>query len=77
MAVLCPTHPPNWDCILHGVQKIVVQKTSSGTQTVIVGHDGSITRTFGDIRDDVLLEFETRIFNNLKLDGNPVPIESI
>ena len=55
--------------------EIVVQKTSSGLQSVIVGHDGSITRTFDDIRDDVLLEFETRIFNNLKLDGNPVPIE--
>jgi hypothetical protein len=54
--------------------EIITQKISSGTQTVIVGHDGSITRTFGDIRDDVLLEFETRIFNNLKLDGNPVPI---
>jgi len=54
--------------------EIVVQKTSSGTQSVIVGHDGSITRTFGDIRDDVLLEFETRIYNNLKLDGNPVPL---
>ena len=54
--------------------EIITQKTSSGTQTVIVGHDGSITRTFGDIRDDVLLEFETRIYNNLKLDGNPVPI---
>ena len=55
--------------------EIVIEKTSSGTQTVIVGHDGSITRTFDDIRDQVLLEFETRIFNNLKLDGNPVPIE--
>ena len=54
--------------------EIITQKTSSGTQTVIVGHDGSITRIFGDIRDDVLLEFETRIYNNLKLDGNPVPI---
>ena len=55
--------------------EIVAQKTTNGTQTVIIGHDGSITRTFGDIRDQVLLEFETRIFNNLKLDGNPVPIE--
>ena len=55
--------------------EIVVEKVTAGTQTVIVGHDGSITRTFGDIRDQVLLEFETRIFNNLKLDGNPVPIE--
>ena len=57
--------------------EIAVQKTSSGTQTVIVGHDGSITKTFNDIRDQVLLEFETRIFNNLKLDGNPVPIELV
>jgi hypothetical protein len=55
--------------------EITVQKTSSGTQSVIVGHDGSVTKTFDDIRDQVLLEFETRIFNNLKLDGNPVPIE--
>ena len=41
---------------------------------VIQGHDGSITVAFGDIRDQVLLEFETRIFNNLKNDGNPVPL---
>ena len=54
---------------------ITTEKTSSGTQAVIIGHDGSTTRAFGDIRDEVLLEFETRIFNNLKLDGNPVPVE--
>jgi len=41
---------------------------------VIQGHDGSITVAFGDIRDNVLLEFETRIFNNLKNDGNPPPL---
>ena len=41
---------------------------------VIRGHDGSITAAFGDIRDDILLEFERRIFNNLKTEGNPVPI---
>jgi len=34
---------------------------------VIRGHDGSITVAFGDYRDDVLLEFETRIFNNIKI----------
>jgi hypothetical protein len=54
--------------------EIVTIQTTSGAQTVIIGHDGSQTRTFDDIRDDVLLEFETRIFNNLKLDGNPVPL---
>lgn len=52
-------------------------KTTSGTQTVILGHDGSQTPTFGDLRDNVLLEFETRIFNNCKLDGNPVPLSIV
>lgn len=54
--------------------RIAVQTTSKGNQTVIIGHDGSVTKTFDDIRDDVLLEFETRIFNNIKMDGNPVPM---
>lgn len=49
-------------------------ETSSGSQSVIIGHDGSVTPTFGDIRDDVLLEFETRIFNNIKMDGNTIPL---
>ena len=52
----------------------ITEVTSTGTQSVIIGHDGSVTRAFDDIRDAVLLEFETRIYNNLKLDGNPVPI---
>jgi hypothetical protein len=33
---------------------------------VIQGHDGSITVTYEDFRDDVLLELEKRIFNNIK-----------
>ena len=33
---------------------------------VIQGHDGSITVAFGDVRDDVLLEFEKRIYSNIK-----------
>jgi hypothetical protein len=41
---------------------------------VIQGHDGRITVAFGDIRDDVLLEFEKRIYNNLKTDDNPIPL---
>ena len=43
---------------------------------MIQGHDGSLTLAFGDIRDQVLLEFEKRIYNNIKLDGNPVPMLS-
>jgi hypothetical protein len=41
---------------------------------VIRGHDGSINGAFGDLRDDILLEFERRIFNNLKTQDNPVPL---
>jgi hypothetical protein len=43
---------------------------------VIQGHDGSITVAFGDIRDEVLLEFEKRIYNNIKLDNNPIPLQA-
>lgn len=32
---------------------------------VIVGHDGSRTPVWGDIRDDALLEFEKRIYNTV------------
>ena len=46
---------------------------------VIQGHDGSITVAFGtpdepDPRDQVLLEFEKRVFSNLKNDDNPPPL---
>ena len=54
--------------------KIFEDTYSTGLQTVIQGHDGSITIAFGDIRDQVLLEFEQRIFSNLKNDGNPPPL---
>jgi hypothetical protein len=36
----------------------------------IEGHDGSITPAFGDFRDEFLLEFEKRIYNNIKAKWN-------
>jgi len=36
------------------------------TATVIQGHDGSIVVAFNDYRDDVILEFEKRVYNNIK-----------
>jgi hypothetical protein len=39
-------------------------------QLVIQGHDGSLTRSYGDFRDQVLLEFEKRIYNNIKCEYN-------
>ena len=38
---------------------------------VIKGHDGSITLAYGDYRDNLLLEFEKRIYNNIKTKYNP------
>jgi len=37
---------------------------------VIQGHDGSIIKSFGDYRDDLLLELERRIYNNIKVEYN-------
>ena len=33
---------------------------------MIQGHDGSLTRAYGGVLDDVLLELEKRIYNNIK-----------
>jgi hypothetical protein len=47
--------------------EIYLDTTYVNPTLVIRGHDGSITVAFSDHRDQVLLEFETRIFNNLKI----------
>lgn len=59
---------PTWE------PKFQLLAGSTGEYEVLVGHDGSHTRRFNDIRDDVLLEWERRIYNNIKLDGNAVPL---
>ena len=41
--------------------------TISYPKVFIVGHDGSKTPAFNDFRDNLLLELETRIFNNIKV----------
>ena len=44
-------------------------------QTILQGHDGSRMITFGDNRDAVMLEFERRIYNNIKLSTtNTIPL---
>lgn len=70
----CPNTPTKLGLYPAWEPEIQVQRTSAGEQSVIIGHDGSVTKTFDDIRDEVLLEFERRIYNNLKLDDNPVPL---
>jgi len=46
--------------------EIFIDSTYQKPTAVIQGHDGSLTPAFGDIRDKLLLELETRIFNNIK-----------
>ena len=36
-------------------------------QNMILGHDGSRTPAWGDYRDDILVEYERRVFNNLSV----------
>ena len=38
---------------------------------MIQGHDGSLILSYGDYRDDLILELETRIYNNIKIDYDP------
>ena len=43
------------------------QLNDSTQVTVIQGHDGSLMKAYGDIRDDLILELEKRIYNNIKV----------
>jgi hypothetical protein len=56
------------------VPQIFVDPNYVEPTVVIQGHDGSITLAFNDFRDDILLEFERRIYNNIKTDNNPIPL---
>jgi hypothetical protein len=56
--------------------KIFVDTDYLEPTLVIQGHDGSITMAFNDFRDQVLLEFEKRIYDNIKTDGNPIPLSA-
>jgi len=44
-------------------------------KNVIQGHDGSITVAFDDYRDDIILEFEKRVYNNIKVQYRPELID--
>lgn len=51
--------------------KRFIDDTFIEPREVIQGHDGSITFTEGDFRDDLLLELEYRIYNNIKQKYDP------
>jgi hypothetical protein len=53
------------------IPSVYVDDTYVTPTKVIQGHDGSIMIAYNDYRDDIILEFETRIYNNIKIDCNP------
>jgi len=53
------------------IPQIYLDTTLLTPQNVIQGHDGSIILAYGDYRDDIILELETRIYNNIKVKYNP------
>ena len=62
----CPPTPSTMG-ILPMYQPCIETDTSFKTTiSTLVGHDGSKQKAFGDFRDDILLEFETRIYNSAK-----------
>lgn len=49
--------------------QIIIDNTySSGPQTFVIGHDGSFNLAYGDYRDYILLEYETRVYNNIAVE---------
>lgn len=50
--------------------RLYSDNTYTTTKQVVQGHDGSIWVGWDDIRDNVVLEFEKRVFNNIKTQYN-------
>lgn len=49
---------------------LIIDGNDTAPRTVIRGHDGSLTALFNDHRDAALLEFEKRVYNNIKVTYN-------
>ena len=67
----CPPTPTKLGLYPLFEPKIYVDDTYLEHQTVIQGHDGSITIGYNDFRDNLILELEMRIFNNIKIKYDP------
>jgi hypothetical protein len=53
------------------VPQIYLDTTLITPKNVIQGHDGSIILAYNDYRDALILELESRIYNNIKVKYNP------
>ena len=82
----CPNTPTKLGLYPSFVPGVILDNTYTTPTYFILGHDGSYTKLYGnyvngqlsDFRDKVLLEFETRIYNNLKVSGDiPLPADEV
>ena len=60
----CPPTPSTMGLYPLHVPRIDVDHSFKVKKSVLIGHDGSKTLLNGDIRDQVLLEFEIRLYNS-------------
>lgn len=63
----CPPTPTKLGLYPKFEPKKFIDDTYLEPTEVIQGHDGSIIIAYGDYRDDLILELETRIYNNIKV----------
>ena len=62
----CPPTPSTMGLYPLYQPEIAMDNSYATPIKVVVGHDGSKTMAVGDIRDDILLEFEKRVYNAAK-----------
>ena len=62
----CPPTPNTLGIAPLYAPQIILDDSFQTPQTVLLGHDGSRIAIFGDLRDDIMLEFEQRIYNSAK-----------
>ena len=60
----CPATPSTMGLYPLYSPAVVTDNTFKIAQSLLLGHDGSKTSLLGDIRDDILLEFERRLYNS-------------
>jgi hypothetical protein len=64
---VCPPTPTKLGLYPAFSPKIYIDDTYAEPTKVVQGHDGSITLAYDDYRDELILELETRIYNNIKV----------
>ena len=62
----CPPTPSKLGLYHKFEPEKYTDSTYSSSKIVIKGHDGSLWVGYNDIRDDIVLEYEKRVYNNIK-----------